>query len=122
MTMRSKSEVLHRFAGILGSTEKKSIGSGRCPKSKLIQSQRLTTSLLNPSSGSGGKTKSSNREFRDRKKTIVISDRTDDNDRLALVRLADICYNPGEGNRWAVNTRREKPAENDLVEVGIGTA
>ena len=54
----AESEVLDSLSSVLGSTEKKGIRSGRGTQGQLIQSQSLTTGLLDSGSGSSRKTKS----------------------------------------------------------------
>lgn len=122
MRVRAEAEVLHSLTGVLGTTEKQSVGTGGGTESKLIHGEDLTTSLLNASASSGGNTQSSDGELGDGQEAVVISDGTDNNDGLALVRLVDVESDARDRNRGAVDARHEEAAENGLVEVGLRAA
>lgn len=57
----AEAEVLDSFTSVLGTAEEESVGSGRCPKCELIQSQSLASSLLNPGSRSCSESQSGHR-------------------------------------------------------------
>lgn len=120
--MRTEAEVLHSLAGVLGATEEESVGTGGGAESKLVQSEGLTTGLLNAGASGSGETEGSNRQLGDVQQAVVISDGTDHDNSLALVGLADVGNGAGQGNRGAVNSGHEQATENGLVEVGLGTA
>lgn len=122
MAMGPKAEVLHCLSGILRSTEEKGVRSSRCPQGELVQSQRLTASLLDSGPSSSGKTKSSDGQFRDRKKAVVIRNRTDDDNGFALLRLSDVRGNTRQGNGRAIDSRHKEAPENDFVEIGLRAA
>lgn len=119
MSVGTESKVLHSLASILGSTEKKSVGSGGRPKSQLIQGQCLTTGLLDPGSGSSGESKSSDGQLGNSQEAVVIGDRSDNDDSLSLVRLGDVRDDTRERDRRAVDPRHKKTTQHDFVEVGV---
>ena len=120
--MGTKAKVLHRLAGILGSTQEKSVRSSWRPKSELIQSQCLTPSFLNPGSSSSGKAKRSHGHLGHRQKAVVIGNRSDNDHSLALVRLGNVRNDTRNGDGGAIDSRHKEPTQNDLVEVGIRAA
>lgn len=121
MAVGAETEVLHCLPSILGSAEEESVRSSRGTQSKLVQSQGLTTGLLNPGPSSSSKAKGCNGQLRDSKKTVVVSDGADHNDSLALVGVGHIGNNARERNGGAVDPGHEKAAQDDLVEVGFRT-
>lgn len=121
MAVGAETEVLHCLPSILRSAEKESVCSSRGTQSELVQSQDLTTSLLNPGPSSSRETKCCNRQLRDSQKTVVVSDGADHNDSLALVGVGHIGYNARERNGGAIDPGHEKAAQDDLVEVGFRT-
>jgi len=82
--VRSETEMLDSLSGILWSTEEKSVASGWGTLSQLIQSQDLTTSCKDASTGSSGEAESSNTELWDGQETVVISDGTNDDNSLVV--------------------------------------
>jgi hypothetical protein len=88
--MRTKAKVLDSLTSILGSTEKKCVCSSRGPEGELIQSQRLTARLLDPSSGSSSETEGSNGQLWDVKQAVVIGNGPNHDDGLALVRVSHV--------------------------------
>lgn len=122
VSVGTKAKMLHGLAGILGSTQEKSVRSSWRPKSELIQSQCLTPSFLNPGSSSGGKAKRSHGHLGHRQKAVVISNRPDDDHSLALVRLGDVRNDTRNRDGRAIDSRHKEPTQNDLVEVGIRAA
>lgn len=122
MRVRTEAEVLHSLTGVLGAAEEEGVGTSGGTEGKLVQSEDLTTGLLNASASSGGDAQSSDRQLRDGQEAVVIGDGTDHNDGLALVRLVDVRGNTGDRNRRAVDARHEETAKNSLVEVGLRAA
>jgi hypothetical protein len=118
----TETEVLDGFSGVLGTAEKESVGSSRGAQSEFIQSQSLTTGLVNASSGSGSETQGSDGKLGDGKETVVISDRADHDNGFALVRLGDVRSDARKRNRGAVDTGHEKAAQHNLVEVRFRAA
>lgn len=121
MLVGSETEVLDSLSGILGSSEKKSVASGRSAKSQLIKSQGLTSSSKNASASGGSESESRNAELGDCEETVVISDGADDDDGLALL-LGTVLDDSGDGDGGSVDAGHEETAENDLVEGGVGSA
>lgn len=125
--MGAEAEVLDSLAGVLGTTEEKGVGTGGGTESELVEGQALAASLLNASAGGSGEAESGDRELRNSKEAVVVGDSANDNDGLALVGLAGLlaCSHGGDardGHGRAVDAGHKKAAEDDLVEVGIGTA
>ena len=124
--MRPKPKVLNRFTRVLGPPQQQSIRTSRCLQSQLIQSQALPTSLLDPGARGRGKAQCSDRELRDGKKAIVICNRANDYNRLSIIRLlvvgirGEVCK-AREGDGRAVDARHEEAAEDDFVEIRVGT-
>lgn len=122
MRVGTEAEVLHGLTGVLGATEEQGVGTGRGTQSKLVQGEGLTTGLLNTGTGSGGEAQSSDGELGDVQEAVVISDGTDHNNGLALLRLVDVGGDAGKRDRGTVDARHEEAAENGLVEVGLRAA
>jgi len=120
--VRTEAEVLDSLTGVLGTTEEQSVGTGRGAQSKLVQSQGLTTGLLDAGTGGSGETQSSDRQLGDVQETVVVSDGTDDNDGLALLGLGDVGSDARERDGGTVDARHKETAENSLVELGLRTA
>lgn len=118
----TEAEVLHGLAGVLGTTEEQGVGTGRGAEGKLIQSQGLTTGLLNAGASGSGETESGNRQLGNVQQAVVIGDGTDHDNGLALLSLANVGNSAGQGNRGAVDSGHEQATEDGLVEVGLGTA
>ncbi|KAI9373128.1 hypothetical protein BJX61DRAFT_533379 [Aspergillus egyptiacus] len=108
----SEAEVLHSFPSILGAAEEECVCSSWCPESELVQSQSLTTSLLNASSGGGSEAK----------ETVVVGNGADDDNSLALVGVRHIRNDARKRDRRAVNTGHKEPAQHYLVEVRFRAA
>lgn len=122
VSVGTEAEVLHGLAGVLGTTEKQSVGTGGGAEGKLIQSQGLTTGLLNASASGSGETEGGNRKLGNVQQAVVIGDGTDHDNGLALLSLANVGNSAGQGNRGAVDSGHEQATEDSLVEVGLGTA
>jgi hypothetical protein len=121
VTVRAKAKVFDGFAGVLGSTEQKGVGSGGSAKSKLVEGEDLTSGLLNASTGGSSEAERSNGQLGDGQQTVVIGDSSNNNDGLSLLGLAHVGEDTRQGDRWAVNPGHEKSAKDNLVEVGVGT-
>jgi len=85
VTVGSESEMLHSLSGVLGSSEEKCVCACGRPHGQLINGQALSTSLLDPSTCSGGESESSDVELGNCEKTVVVCNGADYNDRLVLV-------------------------------------
>lgn len=120
--VRTKAKVLDRLASILRTTEQEGVSSGRRAEGELVQSQDLTTSLLNPGPSSRREAEGSDGQFGDGEETVVVGDGADDDDGLALVRIGGVGDDAGQRDGGTVDSGHKQTAQNDLVEVGIGTA
>lgn len=121
-TVRTEAKVFHGLSGVLWTSKQQCVRSRRRPESELIQSQSLTTSLFNPGSGGRSEAEGSNRQLWDREEAVVICDRSDNNNGLALVRLGNIGDNARERDRRTVDARHKKAAKHYLVEIRIRAA
>ena len=113
--------MLDGLTGVLGTTEKDSVGTSGSTESKLIKGEDFTTSLQNASLSGLGEAKSSDRELGDFQKTRVVSDGTDNNNGLTLL-LLGVADDAGDRDRGTVDAGHKETLKNDLVEVGVGTA
>lgn len=117
----AEAEVLDCLTSVLGTSEEKGVASGGSTESQLIQSQDLPSSSENASTSSGGNSESSNAELGDDQEAVVIGDGAN-NDNSALVLLAKVRNNSGNGDGGSVDAGHEKSAEDDLIEGGLGSA
>lgn len=117
----TEAEVLDGLTAVLGSTEDQGVASGGGTESKLVQGDGLTTSSDNAGTGGGSEAEGGNGGLGEGQETVVIGDGADDDDG-ALLLLAKVGNNAGEGNGRAVDLGHEKSSENNLVESGIGSA
>lgn len=122
MRVRTETEVLDSLTGVLGATEEQSVGTGRGTQSKLVQSEGLTTGLLDTGTGGGSEPQSSDGKLGGVQEAVVIGDGADHDHGLALLRLVDVRGNAGKRNWGPVDARHEEAAENGLVEVGLRAA
>lgn len=122
MAVGAESEVLHSLSCILGTTKQESVRASRGTESKLVQRQNLTTSLLDSSSGSSGKTERGDGELGDSQKAVVIRDRSNNHNSLSLVLFGHVGNEARQRHRRAVDAGHEKSAKHHFVEIGIGTA
>lgn len=122
MRVGTETKVLNSLSGVLRSTEEEGVCTSRSPQSKLIQSQRLPSSLFDPSSRGSRETKSSDRQLGYLQKAVIIGDSSNDNNGLALVRLRDVRSDTREGNGRSVDSRQKESAEDDLIEVRLRAA
>lgn len=118
--------MLNRLSRILRTTEQKGVCTSGSPHRQLIEGQNLTTSLLDPGPSGGGESESGNGQLGDGEEAVVVGDGSDHDDGLALVFLCGALalgdgYEAGEGDGRSVDAGHEEAAENDLVEVGVGT-
>lgn len=114
--------MLNRLPRILWPTEQQGVGTGRSPHGQLVQSQNLTTGLLDPGPGGVCDPESSDGELGDCEEAVVVGDGPDDDDGLVLVLVSGafvLCdgYDAGNGDGGSVDAGHEETAEDDLVEV-----
>lgn len=74
MLVGAEAEVLDGLTGVLGATEEDDVRASRGTEGQLVESQALTTGLLNASAGSGSEAKRSDGELRDLVEAVVIGD------------------------------------------------
>ena len=77
MFVRTEAEVLDSLTGVLWSSSKEGISAGGRSRSKLINGEALATSGGNASASGSGETQSSNAQFWDGQKSVVVRDSTD---------------------------------------------
>ena len=118
--MGTHAKVLDGLTGVLGTTEKDSVGTSGSTESKLIKGEDFTTSLEDAILGSLGETKSSNGELGDLQQARVVSDGTNNDNGLTLLGLG-VANNAGDRDGRSVNAGHKETLKNDLVEVGIST-
>ena len=117
----AETEVLEGLAG-LWSTEEEGVASGWGTESKLVQGENLTTGSQDAGAGSGGEAEGSDGELWDGQEAVVVSDGSDNDNRLVVGLLRDVGDNTGEGHWWPVDAGHEQAAEDDLVEGRLGAA
>jgi len=117
-TVRAEPKVLDGFPGVLRSTEKEGVGTGRRTESKLIQGDGLSTGSLDPSSGSSSESDGSDGKFGDGEEAVVVCDGANDHDRSVLLVL-HVVDDLGEGYRGSVHLGHEQTTKHHLVECGI---
>lgn len=123
---RGRTEVANRLASVLGTAEEEGSGSSGLAEGKLVKSEALSTGSLNAGARRLGEAKGGDRELGDLEETDVVGDGGDgDNDvggGELLVGLGDLAGDTGEGEGRAVDARHIQTAEDDLVELGVGSA
>lgn len=119
--VRTETKVLNSLAGILGASDEKGVASRGSPQCQLVEGQDLTTGSQDSGPRSRGEAKSSDAHLGDGQEAVVIGDGANDDDGLAFGLLGGVCHDARDGHRRAVDSRHEEAAEDDLVEVGIGS-
>ena len=117
--------MLDGLTSVLGTSQQDDIAASRVSQSQLVQSQSLTTGLLDPGTGSGGESESSDVQFGDSQESVVVGDGADDRNCLAFVCLLcalGLCLGDKSRDRhwWSVDARLEQSLEDNFVEVGVG--
>jgi hypothetical protein len=116
--VRTKAKVLDSLTSILRTTEQQCVAA---ILGELIQSHGLATSSDNSGPGRGGEAEGRNIELGDCELAVVVRDGAD-YDNCPLLVLGRIGNDAGDRNGGAVNARHVQAAEDNLVEVGIGSA
>ena len=93
--------------------------SKRSSESKLIESQALSTSLLNPSPSSLGEPECSDLESWDLSDANIVGDSPDEHSNLVLMAL-HIPTQSGQRERSLVDLAHAKPVTNHLAEMALG--
>ena len=119
--------MLKRLARVLGPPQPQRVRSRRCLPPQLIQRQALPPGLFDARARGGGEAERGHRELGHGEEAVVVRDRAYHHDGLAAVRLFRVRVRgqvgeAGEGEGRPVDARHEEAAEDDLVEVRVGTA
>ena len=127
--MRPEPEMLHRLPRILRSPQQQRITPRGRPERQLIERQALPARLFDPRPRRGGEVQRRDGEvLGHREQTGIIGDGADDDDGLVgrghlFARAAGGEHGEaGEGERGPVRAGHEEPAEDDFVEVRVGSA
>lgn len=125
MLVRAKAEVLDRLPSVLRSPNEKSVTSSRRPQRKLVESQSLASDCLDPGASGGCEPQGSDGELGNRKKTVVVSDGTDNDNGFVVVVgrvwVGTVLDDAGDRDRGPVDLRHKETAEDSLVEGTVGT-
>ena len=127
MGVGSEAKVLDGLTGVLGTTEEDGVGASWGAQSKLIDGEELTTGGQDAGTGGRGETEGRNGELGDGQETVVVSDGADQDNGLALELLGSVLVgdggsDTGDGHGRAVDLAHHKTAEDDGVELAVGTA
>lgn len=114
-------EVTNGVTGVLSTTQQHGVGTLGGTQSQLIQSDALTTSLDDSSSGSLGESQSSNGQLRDLQQALIISDGTNNNSGLAILAV-HVSGKSGDGNRGVINSGHSQSLDNGSSELGLSTS
>jgi hypothetical protein len=118
----TETEVSDSLSGVSWTSDEQSVLTQWGAGSQLVQSDSLTTSLDNLSTGTSGESQSGDCGLWELEDTVVIGDGTNNNNGL----LSSTLLGQGTGdsrNRdwWSVDLRKEQGFENNLVEWSIST-
>lgn len=123
--VRAKTEVLDRLPSVFRSPNEKGVTSSRRPQRKLIKGQSLASGCLDPGTSGSCEPQSSDGELGNRKKAVVISDGTDNDDGFVVivgrVWVGTVLDDAGDRDWGPVDLRHKETAENSLVEGTVGT-
>lgn len=125
--VRTEAEVLDGLTGVLGSTEEDGVGTSWGTHSELINGEALTPGSQDAGAGSCGEAECGDGELGDGQETVVVSDGADQDNGLSLVLLARVlvggsCDDARDAHRRAVDLAHHQAAQDDGVELGVGTA
>lgn len=121
----SETKVPDTLSRVLWPSQKQSVGACWGTEGQLVESDGFTTSGNDPGARSGGESESGYGDLWNVIETGVIGDGADDDDGLIGrlgVFVGDLFGDAGEGDGRSVDFRHEESAEDDLVEVGVGSA
>jgi len=116
----AETEVPDGLTGVLGSTENQGVGTSGGTEGQLVEGDGLTTGSKDASTGGSGEAEGSDGDLGEGEHAVVVGDGADNNDGALLI-LGGVANNAGERNRRTVNLGHKQAAEDDLVEVGVGT-
>lgn len=125
--VRTEAEVLDGLTGVLGTAEEDGVGASGGAHGELIDGEALTTGGQDAGTGSCGETEGRNGELGNAQETVVVSDGANNDDGLARLLLGgvlvgDLTGDARDGHGWAVDLAHHQAAEDDSVELGVGTA
>lgn len=115
-------EVSNGFTSVTRTSQQQSVGTSGSLNSQLVQSQNLTSSLDDASTCGFSEAKSANADLGNVQQTNVVSDGTNNNGDGLLVLALQELGNTGQGKRRAVHLGHHQSLEDDLVELGFGSA
>lgn len=121
----AETEVLDSLSGVLWTPEEEGVGTSWGSQSELVESESFTTGSNDTGTSSSGESESSDGDLWGLQQTVVIGDRTNNDNGLSLglgLFVANKSVDAGEGDWWAVDLGHEETSEDDLVEVGVGSA
>ena len=98
MLVRTETKVLHGLTRVLDATEKQGVLSSRGAEGKLVNSNSLTTSRGDASTGGRREAESGNGHLGDNQKAIVIGDSGNNNHNLFLVLIIPLNVGGNSGN------------------------
>jgi len=114
-------EVLEGLTGVLGATEKEGVGTSGGLEGELVEGEGLAAGSDDSGTGGGGEAEGRDVDLGNLGETVVVGHGTD-NDDGALLIILDVGGDAGDGNGGSVDAGHEESAENNLVEVGVGSA
>lgn len=118
----AKAEMPDGLTGVLGSTQEERVGTSGLLQRKLVESEGLASGSENARACRGGEAEGRDVQLGNLEETVVVGDGADDDDGLLLIAVLDVGGNAREGHGRTVDAAHEQPAEDDLVEGGVGTA
>ena len=123
----TEAEVLDGLTGVLGTAEEDGVGTSGGTHGELINGEALTTGGQDAGTSGCGEAKGGNGQLGDGQETVVVGDGSNNDDGLALDLLGSVLVggganNAGDGHRRAIDLAHHQAAEDDLVELGVGTA
>ena len=83
----------------------------------MVKSEALSSGGYDSSSGGLSESKSSDSQFRNLKKSVVISHGGNGNDSLVL--SVKVLNDSGDGKRWSVHSRGDESSQDGSGEVGV---
>jgi len=113
--------VLDSLAGILGSTEKNSVGSGGSFEGKLVEGHNFASSLKNASTSGAGESQSADPELGNLEETDVVGHGSNQDSDLVFLSPHE-AGEAADRKRGAVSPAHEKALQNNSVEVGGGSS
>lgn len=120
--VRTEAEVSNSLSVRSWTSQDQSVLTLWSSQSQLVQSDSLTTSLQDGSSGTSSESQSGDGSLRELQQSAVVGDGTNNNDGLVLVTLLlQGSGDSGDRNRWSVDLRQEQRSQDDLVELRLST-